>query len=394
MIKSVTKFRETEIGTIPEEWDIVNIGSVFNVETGKNVKTEERLDFGKYEILGANGRIGYTDNFLFDGEYILTGRVGTLGELYYRKDKFWPSDNVLCISKKENSINLKFLFYYLKTLDFQSLNRGSTQPLITQTDIKNYLIPLPDDNEQSQIAEILSSLDDKIELNRQINANLEKLASSLFKQWFGNTKISEKWPIATISDIVTKDKNAIVDGPFGTQMKISEYMDNGIPVIEMGYLEGYPFYKPFKKYISEEKYEEVKRSTVRSGDLVISKTGTLGLLGIMTDFWDKAILVSRLAKITPDTSKINRYYLFQILKNFQKEKYWDMQSSGSTMPIVNLTHIKSAELILPPIDLQNKFGDMVENFYKIIHKNLFETQNLSQIRDSLLPRLMSGKIRA
>lgn len=317
---------------------------------------------------------------------------------FLEKDEVAGGSTEFIVLSGKNQISDSSFVYYLtisptiREASIKAMTGTSGRQRVENSKLINQMVKLPPITEQIQIAEVLSSIDDKIKLNDQINTNLEKLAGSLFKEWFGDNS-SKKWPITIIGDVVTNDKNSIVDGPFGTQMKISEYTDHGVPVIEMGYLEGYPFYKPFKNYVSEEKYEQVKRSTVRNGDLVISKTGTLGLLGIMTNLWDKAILVSRLAKITPDNQKVNRYFLFQILKNFQKEKYWDMQSSGSTMPIINLTHIKSAKFVLPPIELQNKFGDMVETFYKMIHKNLLETQNLSQIKDSLLSRLMSGNIR-
>jgi type I restriction enzyme S subunit len=161
----------------------------------------------------------------------------------------------------------------------------------------------------------------------------------------------------------------------------------------MEYLEGYPFYKPFKHFISEAKYQEVKRSSVKKGDIVISKTGTLGLLGIMTDIYDKAVLVSRLAKITIDEKKMSKYYLFLLLKRLFLEKYWDHISSGSTMPIINLTHIKSKEILIPSKDILNKFEALMNSFYTTIYNNLNEIQNLSSLRDSLLPKLISGKIR-
>jgi len=227
------------------------------------------------------------------------------------------------------------------------------------------------------------------------NQTLENLAKTLFNHWFvdfefPNTsnkpfkssggelvdsplgKMPKGWAVVTLEDIADKAKNSIVDGPFGTQMKISEYQDSGVPIVELEYLEGYPLYKKFKHYISEEKYEDVKRSSVHEGDIVISKTGTLGMLGIMTNIWDKAVLVSRLAKITPDKEKINTYFLFTKLKILSEHKYWEGIASGSTMPLLNLNHLKRTKILLPPIDLQNRYGKIVEMFYRLIFNNLIE----------------------
>lgn len=370
-------------------WTTKSFGDFLTLEYGKPLKENNR-NGGDIPVYGSNGIVGFHDEKLVDGPGIIVGRKGSAGEIIFSDTDFYPIDTTYFV---KTDLNKKFVYYLLKYFGLKRLVSSSAVPGLNRNDLYSQEIEIPEKNsEQDKIAEILSSVDDKIELNRKINLNLEKLADTIFKKWFIEDR-AEGWNITNIGSVVTEDKNAIVDGPFGTQMKISEYTDHGIPIVEMEYLEGYPFYRSFSNYISEQKYQEVKRSTVLDGDIVISKTGTLGLLGIMTNLWDRAVLVSRLAKITPNLNKVNRYYLFQVLKNFQKEKYWDSQSSGSTMPIINLTHIKSAEFILPPIELQNKYGQIVENFYQIIHNNLLEIQNLSDIRDSLLSRLMSGKIR-
>jgi type I restriction enzyme S subunit len=412
MNTEITKKLNTDSETIPKNWrllpliEAVNFNPKRELKKGQQTKFVAMTDVQPFtkKILTYSVR-DFSGGSKFKNGDTLMARITPCLENgktafvdFLEKDEVAGGSTEFIVLSGKNQISDSSFVYYLtisptiREASIKAMTGTSGRQRVENSKLVNQMVKLPPITEQIQIAEVLSSIDDKIKLNDQINTNLEKLASSIFKEWFGDNS-SKKWPITTIGDVVTNDKNSIVDGPFGTQMKISEYTDHGVPVIEMGYLEGYPFYKPFKNYVSEEKYEEVKRSTVRNGDLVISKTGTLGLLGIMTDLWDKAILVSRLAKITPDNQKVNRYFLFQILKNFQKEKYWDMQSSGSTMPIINLTHIKSAKFVLPPIELQNKFGDIVENFYKMIHKNLLETQNLSQIKDSLLSRLMSGNIR-
>ena len=204
--------------------------------------------------------------------------------------------------------------------------------------------------------------------------------------------IPRGWRVGTLEELAAEEKNAIVDGPFGTQMKISEYREYGVPVVEMGYLEGYPFYKPFKKHISREKFKEVKRSRVKANDIVISKTGTLGLLGIVTDMYANAVIVSRLAKITPHPSKTHTYYLFYQLKQLSDKKYWDTIASGSTMPLLNLPMIKNVDVLIPPTEFQIKFGEICESLYQVILNNLKESFSLVDLRDMLLSKLMSGQV--
>lgn len=195
----------------------------------------------------------------------------------------------------------------------------------------------------------------------------------------------------TLSKVISNEKYAIVDGPFGTQMKIDDYCNTGIPVLEMEYLEGATIYSPIKHYISYPKYEQVKRSTVRAGDLIISKTGTLGLLGVVPKSIDKAIIVSRLAKITPDKSIISPYVLLLLLKRVTNAKYWERQSSGSTMPILNIDIIKNTPLtIAKDMKILNKAIDI---FYSRMNNIMKENMLLLNIKKIILPLLMNGQVR-
>lgn len=135
---------ESELGPIPKGWSVDNLGGFATLSSGKGLKRTEFTDEG-YPVLGANGQIGFTNHYLLDDEVILTGRVGTLGTLQLINKKVWISDNVLVITPKEECY-YHYLFFWLKTIDFQNLNRGSTQPLITKTDLLRLSISQPDVN--------------------------------------------------------------------------------------------------------------------------------------------------------------------------------------------------------------------------------------------------------
>ncbi len=113
----------------------IQLGEIAKISTGKGLKRTEFIDNGVYPILGANGEIGRTNNYLTDDKLILTGRVGTLGEVKISNERVWISDNVLIIKPVEERYFYP-IYFSLKKLDFENLNAGSTQPLITQTDLK------------------------------------------------------------------------------------------------------------------------------------------------------------------------------------------------------------------------------------------------------------------
>jgi len=152
--------------------------NVVEVSTGKGLKKEFLSEKGQYLVLGANGTIGRTDEYLLDADLILTGRVGTLGTVNISYNKVWVSDNVL-ISQAKKSHYFHFAYLTLLRFNFESLNRGSTQPLITQTDIKSVEVIIPDEDSLHLFSRATESLFNKIRNNTNQVATLEKLRDTL-----------------------------------------------------------------------------------------------------------------------------------------------------------------------------------------------------------------------
>jgi len=159
-------------------WKKGKLGDIAFVGTGKGLKRTEYVENGLYPIIGANGEIGRTNKFLTNEKLILTGRVGTLGEIIITHGKVWISDNVLIIKPNENR-NLFPIYYLFKSLDFENLNVGSTQPLITQTDLKNIEIQFPDNNILDSFNKKCESAFNKIDHNINQIQVLSRLRDTL-----------------------------------------------------------------------------------------------------------------------------------------------------------------------------------------------------------------------
>ena len=158
-----------------------NLGQHLKFSNGKT--SPDRTDTGVYPVYGANGIIGYSSEYNSDENTIIIGRVGSYcGSVHFSDKKCWVTDNAI----SARSMNLKesiFWFYYLKSLNLNSMRVGSGQPLLNQTILKS--ISLPDLNiNKIKVGEILLSFDQKIDLNTQINQTLEQIAQALFKSWF------------------------------------------------------------------------------------------------------------------------------------------------------------------------------------------------------------------
>lgn len=410
----------------------------------RGLSKEEYLPFSKYKIINATSladglinwnNCGYISKERYDESPeimlkendILISKDGTIGKIGYVKKITTPctvaSGIFVLRNTKPDKINFDYLYHILKSYVFKGFihrnkAQGSTISHLYQRDLENFEIEIPDISIQNQIAEVLNSLENKININYEIIRKLELHAKTLYDYWFlqfdfpnekgkpykasGGKMIKDKetqdeipdgWKHLTLKEVVSQEKYAIVDGPFGTQMKVEDYVPVGIPVYEMDQLNGKFVIENPKHFISNNKYEQVKRSTARNGDIIISKTGTLGLLGVVkSDNFDKGVLVSRLAKITPDSKKIGTYTLLIMLQHLSDSGYWMKKSGGSTMPILNNQLLENVPVIFSESGIFEKFEKIITPYYETIYVLQQENKKLEELKNFLLPLLMNGQV--
>jgi type I restriction enzyme, S subunit len=159
------------------DWEEGKLGDYFDISSGKGLKREQFNDAGLFPVLGANGEIGRTDNFLFDEKLIFTGRVGTLGNIFIvNGEKVWLSDNTLVFS---NINYFYFVYFSLKEASLEDYNVGSTQPLIRQSDVKEIPCSLPPKEQMEQFESVCQELFSRIFFNKKQIKSLEKLRDGL-----------------------------------------------------------------------------------------------------------------------------------------------------------------------------------------------------------------------
>jgi len=416
MTTNSTKFKETEIGPIPEEWSVVNIGDALNIidgDRGTNYPSGSDFLSGNYCVfLNAKNVCG--DSFDFSncqfisqakdlelrkgkmqrGDFVLTTR-GTVGNIAFY-DESVPFENMrinsgMVILRNGKDFDSKYLFQLLKSWimkkQITELTTGSAQPQLPIRDLNYLKLIKPTLPEQHQIAEILSSLDDKIELNRKINANLEKLASTLFKKWFVDIgdKLPKGWRVGQIKEIC----KTITNG--GTPRRLeSRYWENGnIPWIKTGELADTFIFD------SEEKITNIgldnsatKLLPINSVIIAIYAAPTVGRLGILKI---QATTNQACTALVADEKKAS-YILIYYYLLFARE-YLNSVSNGAAQQNISKAIVEELEVKIPPSEYVKKYSPIIESVWNQIENNERENINLSLIRDSLLPRLMSGKIR-
>lgn len=184
------KFIDSELGLIPEGWRVGELSEFTNITSGKrpSTKSDYPTSRDKVPVFGASGIMAYTTDKLYDIPILIIGRVGTLGIVQKIDDESWPSDNTLVILSK----NYHFVYFNLKSIDYQAINRGSTQPLITQSDIKQQMILIPQDEVLMKFEENANSLDKAIKNNDKAIKRLTLLRDTLLpKLMSGELKIND-----------------------------------------------------------------------------------------------------------------------------------------------------------------------------------------------------------
>ena len=320
--------------------------------------------------------------------------------------KIWKADrrgccsnDVLCI-RANNNVDAEFLYYLLSQDLFfayvMSGANGSKMPRGDKQQIMNWEIEIPSEKEdQRRIASILSSLDRKIELNNKINADLEEMAQAIFKNWFVDFEpfkdgkfvdselgmIPEGWKVGCLGDM-----GAVVCGKTPSKTN-SNYYGGDIPFIKIPDMHGNVFVENSEDRLTEEGSLSQIKKLIPPYSLMVSCIATVGLVSINT----KPSHTNQQINTVIPHNKSALFYLYQHIKN-NEEFLKNMGRGGTTTLNVNTKSFSNIRLLIPSEIALEQFHGIVEGLFKKIEQNLHESRTLSLLRDTLLPRLMSGEL--
>lgn len=177
-----TKFKKTEIGEIPEEWEVKKLGDIFKLSSG-NFLSQKNIVDGCYPVYGGNGVNGYHNEYMFQESKLVIGRVGAkCGCVCLSQSKAWITDNALYISEKIKEFDDKYMYYLLDSINLNSYANQNAQPVISGQKIYGIYVAFPNINEQIKITKILSQIDEKIEEYENKKKKLEELKKGLMQQ--------------------------------------------------------------------------------------------------------------------------------------------------------------------------------------------------------------------
>lgn len=377
------------------EWKEVRLGEIASMKYGKlppkDVTGPIPVHSG-YRIVGWSNQI----NCKAGTVVVIARGVGGCGDVKLMKEDCFLTNLSISVEIEE-SVCLPSYFYYLHlNCNLAHLNSGSAQPQITIDSLNKYTFKLPDLATQRRISSILSSLDRKIELNNKINATLEEMAQALFKSWFvdfepfkngnfidtENGKIPEGWRVGTLGEV-----GDIVGGSTPSKVKSEFYTESGIPWLTPKDLAitHARFTARGEIDITEAGYKSTSTKLMPRGSVLFSSRAPIGYVSIAKN---EVCTNQGFKSVVPKLAGTAFIYCFLKAATPSIES----KASGSTFKEASGALMKSIELAIAPKSVFDDFEKSVMPLFKQIETIEEETLTLTHLRDTLLPRLMSGEI--
>jgi len=405
-MNSKLKFKQTEIGLIPEDWEVDKIGNVAKFQYGLGESAEKEGDYVYLRItdISQDNTLNKTglmyinknkvkENYILSKGDVLVARTGaTFGKTLIFNEDFKATYGGFLIKFlfDKNLINSRFFFHYTRSNNYwhqaNNLVNGGAQPQFNANTISELYIPIPPIQEQSVIAKILSDLDSKIELLQKQNETLEKIGQAIFKQWFVDFEFpnEESNPYKSSGGkMVESELGEIPKGwsvgklcnifkiVYGKNLPTDKLKEDGFPVFGGNGLIGF-----FDKYIYDKPQVIIACRGAASGKINFT---------LPNSFVTNNSLI-----IENDNSKVKFNYLKHYsLNSINFEDY----VTGSAQPQITIENLRSIDIMIPELNILNLFDKILDINEKKILLNQKEIKNLQKTRDLLLPKLMTGKIR-
>lgn len=405
------------MGGLSMEWKEVKIGDLGQIITGKTPKTAIRENWGgKIPFLSPSDdmsnktspvtartltELGVAEvaKCLIPANSICVSCIGSdLGKVVKTDRELVTNQQINTIVPHSN-IDSDFVYYLMcivgKELNYIS-KTSTAVPIINKSTFSDWDIVIPREKEdQRRIASILSSLDRKIELNNKINADLEEMAQAIFKNWFVDFEpfkdgkfvdselgmIPEGWKVGCLGDM-----GAVVCGKTPSKSN-SNYYGGDIPFIKIPDMHGNVFVESSEDRLTELGSLSQIKKLIPPYSLMVSCIATVGLVSINT----KPSHTNQQINTVIPHNKSALFYLYQYIKN-NEELLKNMGRGGTTTLNVNTRSFSNIRLLIPSEIALEQFHRVVEGLFKKIELNLHESRTLSTLRDTLLPRLMSGEL--
>ena len=397
------------------EWRDTTLGEFVTLQRGHDLTDSERRS-GSVPVLGAAGHNGFHDTAIAKGPGIVVGRSGaSFGQVHYCEADFWPHNTSLYVTDFRGN-HPRFAYYFMKALDFSRYNSGSAQPSLNRNFIYPIEVQIPPIEEQVAIAHILGSLDDKIELNRQLNETLEAMARALFKSWFVDFdpvrakaegrdtglpkhiadlfpdsfvdseqgEIPGGWRLGSIGDLAD-----VVGGTTPSTKELS-YWERGTHAwVTPKDLAGLstPALLETERRITDAGLSKVASGLLPKGTVLLSSRAPIGYLAVA----ETPVAINQ--GFIGMVAKAGTSNLFLLRWASVAHEAIVSRANGSTFLEISKATFRPIPVVTPSAQVMKAFDLLARPLYQRVVQCERQSHTLVIQRDTLLPRLISGKLR-
>lgn len=399
--------------------------SLFDLAVWKNGLAFKKIHFSEtgvpvIKIAELNNGIGATtaythqlfsdDVHLHKGDLLFSwsGNPQTSIDIFrFKLDEGWLNQHIFKVTPNESLVDRDYFYFFMKNLKphfTQIATNKQTTGLghVTIADVKRMSVVIPSLDMQRKIVSYIKPIDDKIELNNEINNNLEQQAVLLFKKWFIEFDNSSKNMLETRFGLVPESFKLLKNGEL--PLVVTDYVANGsfasLKANVTLYQEpNYAYFMrntdlksgTFEVFVDEHSYNFLSKSTLYGGEIIISNVGDVGSVFLCPKLDKPMTLGNNIIMLRPEQENL-RYYLYIWFKWLYGQSLIQGIKGGSAQPKFNKTDFKNLPIFLPPDDLLEQFHQIVKPMFELINENNTENQALTRTRDTILPRLMSGEL--
>ncbi|MDR2196032.1 MAG: restriction endonuclease subunit S [Gallionellaceae bacterium] len=371
------------------EWRESTLGEFVRLQRGHDLTAEER-ETGSYPVMGSAGQNGTHNKFIASGPGVVIGRSGaSMGRVHFTPHDYWPHNTCLYVTDFLGN-DPRFAFYLLGTLDLASYNSGSAQPSLNRNFAYTKPVLIPPPQEQAEIARFLGSLDDRIDNLRQTNATLEAIAAALFKSWFVDFDgvpaedmreselglIPKGWRVASLDSIAD-----YLNG-LALQKLPPESETEFLPVIKIAQL------RAGNTDGADKASTRIKPEyIVEDGDVLFSWSGSLEV-----EVWTggRGALNQHLFKVT--SREVPKWFYYFATRQHLPDFRAIAAGKATTMGHIQRKHLTDARVVVSPSDVMTGFGGVIAPLFERKLSNAIQAKALAQLRDALLPQLISGQL--
>ena len=377
-------------------WAVSTLGETCEMYQPKTITAKEMTLDGPYPVFGANGVIGRYDQFNHDEpQLLITCRGATCGTVNVSEPKSWITGNAMVVRPKGVNIDLRFLEYLFRGgIDISPAITGAAQPQITRTNLIPIEIRYPLDSKEQQ--RIVTLLDEAFDGIATAKANAEKNlqnARAIFESHLQSvfTQGGEGWTKTTLG----KATGGVFTGPFGSLLHKSDYVENGIPLVNPAHITEVGIEPDLRKTVSEATARKLSSYIMRKGDVVIGRRGEMGRCALITDMEDGWLCGTGSFYIKP-SPRCDSNYLVRFLRSDACKRRLEKIAGGAVMPNLSNTDLSSLSFGLPSLEVQKAIGDQIDDFAIEIQRleSIYQQKltALDELKKSLLHRAFNGQL--